>query len=63
MWSPSVIIAVTALGLVDLSSIITAQRYADKLKCELDVKAGVKAILVLYPTLQIKFAACVKKAD
>jgi hypothetical protein len=59
MWTPSIVIVVAALGSVDLSSIITAQSYASKLACEHDVRIAVSAMRRLYPTLQIKFAACV----
>jgi hypothetical protein len=62
VWSPSIIIAVAALGSIDLSSIITPARYENKLACEREVKAAVFTMTRLYPTLQIKFAACVSAA-
>jgi hypothetical protein len=59
MWAPSIVIAVVALGSIDLSSILTVQRYVLKTECERDIKTAVAAMTRLYPTLQVKFAGCV----
>lgn len=60
MWTPSVIIVVVALGSIDLSSVITARQYVKKVDCEHDVRTAVKTMMRIYPTLNIKFAACVE---
>jgi hypothetical protein len=59
-WSPSIIIHVVALGPIDLSSIITPQRYEKKIDCERDVRAAVATMLRLYPTLVVKVSACIR---
>lgn len=59
-WSPSVTIHVVGIGAIDLSSIITPQRYDKKITCERDVRAAVATMLRLYPTLKITSSVCVR---
>jgi hypothetical protein len=58
MWTPFVVVAVTALGTIDLSSLETARQFPTQTQCELNVVRFVAAARALYPAMVVVSSGC-----